>query len=128
MFRILLVTSCLATVAFAQGKKPRERLNAEPGMWVLDGDGRNEKHVCATNEEIEVGGQRNVLTVTGPCKSLRIVGEKNTVNIEITKSVSIKGSHNTVNWQRAPAGKPREYLTGTGNTVTQVVDPKQKQK
>jgi hypothetical protein len=127
MNRILLVTSCLSAVALAQ-PKPREKLVAEPGMWVLDADGRTEKHVCANNEEIEIGGQRNVVTLTGPCKSLRIVGEKNTVNIEVTTSVSVMGSNNTVNWQRSPAGKPRQYLTGSGNTVTQVVDPKQQKK
>lgn len=124
MFRVLLITMCFASLAAAQGKPKREKLVAEPGVWVLEGDGRTEKHACAPAEELELGGDRNVLKVTGPCKSVRIVGDKNTVTLEEVGAVNVKGSGNTVSWQRAPGGQPRQYLTGSDNTVSQFVDPK----
>lgn len=121
---LILLVACLATTALAEKPRAKEEpLVAEKGMWVLDSQHRNEKHVCEPNEEIEINGQSNTVKLTGPCKSVRVTGQGNTVSVEVTGSISVKGTNNTVTWKRATSGgTPRTTTTGTGNTVTRQQD------
>ena len=101
--------------------------NADPapvaadGKWVVQGQGRSEAHVCAVNEDVEVNGQGHSLTFTGPCRTIRVNGQGNTVSTDSAANIVASGMNNSVSWKNGADGKkPKISLSGMGNAAPQV--------
>jgi Protein of unknown function (DUF3060) len=114
-----------ATVKVAPGTVAVENAGPAPvaadGKWVIQGQGRTETHACAANEDIEVNGQGHTLTFTGPCRTLRVNGQGNTVVTDVAASIFANGMNNTVSWKNGADGKkPKISLGGMSNAAPQV--------
>ena len=107
------------TVKVAPGTVAVE--NAGPAPVAADGQGREEAHVCAANEDVEVNGQGHTLTFTGPCRTLRVNGQGNTVTTDQAANIFANGMNNTVSWKNGADGKkPKLSISGIGNAAPQV--------
>lgn len=113
------------TVKVAPGTVAVENAGPSPvaadGKWVVQGQGREEAHVCAANEDIEVNGQGHTLTFTGPCRTIRVNGQGNTVTTDAAANIVANGMNNTVSWKNGTDGKkPKISVSGIGNAVPQL--------
>ncbi|MBL8918302.1 MAG: DUF3060 domain-containing protein [Myxococcaceae bacterium] len=113
-----------ATVKVAPGSVAVENAGPAPtvkdGKWAVQGQGRTETHACTQNEDVEINGQGHTITLTGPCRSVAVNGQGNTVATDVAASIAANGMSNTVTWKQAATGKkPKISIGGMGNSVTQ---------
>lgn len=91
------------------------------GVWTVVGQGRTDAHVCAVNEDVDISGQGHALTLTGPCRSIRVSGQGNELTTDVAGSIQVSGMNNKVSWRAALKGKkPSIKLSGMGNAAPQL--------
>jgi hypothetical protein len=67
---------------------------------------------------VSINGDRNTLTLTGECSTLRVDGNDNIVTVEAVAEISTWGNRNKVTWTRGVGGKPPTISNpGTSNTI-----------
>lgn len=91
------------------------------GVWTVVGQGRTDAHVCAVNEDVDISGQGHALTLTGPCRSIRVSGQGNELTTDVAGNIQVSGMNNKVSWKAALKGKkPSIKLSGMGNAAPQL--------
>ncbi|MBI3184071.1 MAG: DUF3060 domain-containing protein [Myxococcales bacterium] len=110
--RSLVFTSLLlASPAFADGK------------LVINDNGARLDEDCA-GREVVVNGNSASLALRGECKSVKVHGNLNTVQVEAAAKLQVLGNDNRVLWERGAAGKqPAIANLGNRNTVQQGAAP-----
>jgi hypothetical protein len=68
---------------------------------------------CAKFNRVAVNGERNEVTITGPCSQMMINGDNNTVKMDAAAEIVINGEHNKVEYARYANGK-RPFVTDNG--------------
>lgn len=88
--------------------------------WMVDGQDKRLTHACARDEDVNVTGQDNDITLTGPCRHVQVSGQDNRVTTEQATSINASGMKNTVTWRRGPSReqKPRISTSGFDNSVS----------
>ncbi len=66
----------------------------------LTGQAQTLSYECDIGERLELVGADNIVTVTGQCLALSIVGNGNQVDIEVVDDVRIQGDGNDIRWGR----------------------------
>jgi hypothetical protein len=69
-----------------------------------------------TGQDVQVMGNANEATFTGPCGEASIIGADNRVSLENVTTISVVGNHNIVTW-RGP--KPTISNAGEDNQISQ---------
>jgi hypothetical protein len=85
----------------------------------ISGSG-HQRTVACDGRKLEVVGTDHVITATGVCGSVEIVGAGNTVSVEVKPKgrLEITGTNHTVRWKSE--GKISQSVTGIGHKVTRV--------
>jgi hypothetical protein len=67
---------------------------------------RTNQQIACDGRPIQLEGDRGELTLTGPCRLVRITGSHNDVTLDIVPagSIEITGGHNDVNWRQLTSG------------------------
>jgi hypothetical protein len=95
---------CLPVVAY--GQRP-----------VVEGISQRLTLACASGGA-HVQGSGNTVTLTGPCESVLVEGQNNTVHIATLGSLKVAGMGNKVYWSAGIGGAtPKVTKEGMGNTV-----------
>lgn len=83
------------------------------------GDGHHRTIACE-GRAVEVAGVNHVLTFTGNCASLELVGSGNEVTIDLAPRapLSVAGTNHTVRWRSSEA--PRLDLAGVNNRISRL--------
>jgi Protein of unknown function (DUF3060) len=98
----------------------------EPQPPVLSADGvvqyvtsRTKQTIQCDGRPIDLAGNRNFMTLTGPCRFVRVSGAHNDVFIDVIPggTIEITGDHNDVSWRRIEPG-PRPTLEDRGKSNT----------
>lgn len=93
---------------------------AKPSVFVVEGNNQTVSHVCGGPEsgatQVEVKGNNHVVTLTGPCTKLTVVGNGHTVTTEIIGSIQATGNAINVSWKKALSGE-RVQVKKTGNAI-----------
>ena len=68
---------------------------------------------------IDIAGDRNDMTLTGPCQFVRVSGAHNDIYIDVTAhgTIEITGDHNDVSWRQIQPG-PHPNLQDRGQSNT----------
>ena len=84
----------------------------------VTGSGRSESLDCRGGSASVVGSD-DVLTLTGGCTALKVIGSNNRVIVTVAKgaTISVTGSGNTVTWKSDGDAPPQVVQTGSENTV-----------
>ncbi|MFZ5480102.1 MAG: DUF3060 domain-containing protein [Myxococcota bacterium] len=79
---------------------------------------RTVAYACKPDGVVQVLGNGNSVTLTGPCDAVSVTGNDNTVHTEMARTITVAGNQNGVSWQRG-VGKdpPRVQNLGNGNKV-----------
>jgi len=73
---------------------------------------------CNAGDSIEVAGNRNTLTLEGPCAKVIVLGNRNVLKVEQAAKIEAIGNENHVVWQHGPNGHPpRVANVGRNNTI-----------
>jgi hypothetical protein len=98
---------------------------AEPP--VVDADGvthystsRSRQDIVCEGGPIQLDGDRTELTLTGPCRLVRVTGSHNDIETDIVAggTIEITGNHNDVTWhQIEPGSAPQVQNRGQSNTI-----------
>src|SRR5690242_8168497 len=127
MKRLVLLAPLLALLGLAIADR------AAAGNY-LD-SGKTVAHDCAKDPVVNVTGNDNTLTVTGPCTTLNVTGNHNTLTVASVATLNVHGNTNTttvtavdtinaygnqnkVTWTKGVTGKkPTLNNLGTDNKV-----------
>ena len=67
---------------------------------------------------VTINGDKNQVTLTGQCSTLKVNGNENIVNVEAVAEISTWGNRNNVTWRRGAGGKPPKISNpGTANNI-----------
>ncbi len=81
-------------------------------------DNREERTVDCEGRIVEVLGNRNRLTLRGNCAGLRVSGNDNVVEVDLTPIIATTGNENTVRYRDLVDGaRPKVANTGRDNTI-----------
>lgn len=85
----------------------------------ISGSG-HQRTVPCDGRKLEVVGTDHVVTATGVCGTVEILGVGNTVTVEVKPKgkLEITGTDHTVRWKSE--GKIAQSVTGTGHKITRV--------
>ena len=85
----------------------------------ISGSGYQRTFAC-DGRKLEVVDTGHVVTTTGVCGEVEILGVGNVVNVEVKPKgrLSITGTDHTVRWKSD--GKVAQSVTGTGHRITRV--------
>jgi hypothetical protein len=80
---------------------------------------RTKQTVPCDGRPIDIAGDRNDMTLTGPCQFVRISGAHNDIYIDVTPdgTIEITGDHNDVSWRQIQPG-PHANLQDRGQSNT----------
>ncbi len=80
---------------------------------------RAHQNITCEGPPIQLDGDRTELTLTGPCRLVRITGSHNDIftDIDAGGTIEIIGSHNDVTWRQYQPG-PRPQLVNRGESNT----------
>lgn len=106
---------------------------------LLDADQRIVSHDCADDDTVTVDADENVVTISGPCRLVRVKGEQNQITLTSSARIEVTGSQNHVtveavdtmrvpgsqNWityrrtvSRSKGAKPKITSTGHDNVIS----------
>ncbi len=86
---------------FQLGRRERRTEAAPEDAYAqLTGQAQTLSYECDIGERLELVGADNIVTVTGQCLALSIVGNGNQVDIEVVDDVRIQGDSNDIRWGR----------------------------
>ena len=84
------------------------------------GQGLSQAHACRADEDVEISGQGNTVTLTGPCRKVSLTGQGHVVTVDVVGTIEVSGMGNSVTWKTALKGKkPTLSVTGVKNAVKQ---------
>ena len=88
---------------------------------VVDGSRATRSYTCADGQRVVVNGSMLRLTLSGDCGVVDVNGASNTITVDGTEGLHLKGGANTVTWSRNLSGEGTLPVTktGRGNTVRQ---------
>jgi hypothetical protein len=96
----------------------------EPKPPVVTADGtiqyvtsRTKQTVSCDERPVDIASDRNVMTLTGSCRFVRVSGAHNDIFIDVIPggTIEITGDHNDVSWRRIEPG-PRPILQDRGQS------------
>jgi hypothetical protein len=80
---------------------------------------RAKQTVACEGQPIQLEGDRTELSLTGPCRYIRITGSHNDIEADIVPggTIEITGGHNDVTWRQIEPGVPPQLQNrGESNT------------
>jgi hypothetical protein len=114
--RIVLI--CLASGAACTQVPP------QPPVVTADGTihyrtSRTAQKIDCDGRPISLEGDRTEITLTGPCRFVRISGSHNDISVDIVPAgtIEVTGGHNDVSWRLTVPG-PRANLQDQGESNT----------
>jgi hypothetical protein len=81
---------------------------------------RSREIIQCDGKPIQLEGDRTEITLTGPCRFVRITGAHNDIETDIVAggTIEITGSHNDVTWRLIePGSSPQLLNSGESNTL-----------
>lgn len=109
--KLALVFAVASTFALAQD---------DDDGFSVDGQNLTQAHVCRADEDVEISGQGNNVTLTGPCRKVSLTGQGHVVTVDVVGTIEVSGMGNSVTWKTALKGKkPALSVTGVKNAVKQ---------
>ncbi|MBF9223876.1 DUF3060 domain-containing protein [Hymenobacter ruricola] len=81
---------------------------------VIAGNKSVQSRACS-GQDVQVQGDDNQATLTGTCKGLYIIGNRNKTTLENVATIQVTGDDNTVRWRGT---EPEITNIGKGNTIT----------
>ena|SRR5215471_13662087 len=67
---------------------------------------------------VTINGDKNQVTLTGQCSTLRVNGNENIAKVEAVAEITTWGNRNKVTWTRGAGGKPPKISNpGTANII-----------
>ena len=88
--------------------------------FTLTDNGKLLEHTCLEGEHFGVMGNRNVITLHGPCKKLSVVGNQNNLTIDVVGAIDAMGNQNNIAWRAALKGRaPKVDAVGSANSISQ---------
>jgi len=92
-----------------------------PDLIEVVGDGHHRTIPCE-GRAVAVAGVNHVLTFTGECASLEVVGSNNQVTVQLAAGapLSVAGTNHTVRWKSS--APPRLSVEGVNNRVERLRD------
>ena len=80
---------------------------------------RTKQTVPCDGRPIDIAGDRNDMTLTGPCQFVRVSGAHNDIYIDVRAdgTIEITGDHNDVSWRQIQPG-PHPNLQDRGQSNT----------
>lgn len=110
-FKLMLLAAVVSSFAFAE---------EDDEGFSVDGQGLTQSHACRADEDVEISGQGNTVTLTGPCRKVSLSGQGHVVTVEVVGTIEVSGMSNSVTWKTALKGKkPTLSVTGAKNAVKQ---------
>lgn len=72
-----------------------------------------------TAGQAQIAGSNNILTLTGACKKLSVLGSNNAITVALTEDAQVQlvGSNNKITWTTPSGRSPSIQELGSGNTV-----------
>ena len=94
-------------------------MGARADAWLVDGAGKKLSHTCAPNENVNVTGASNTVTLSGPCRNVWVSGSGNRVTTEQAGAIDASGSKNQVKWKAGLTDdrEPQVTTSGFNNSV-----------
>jgi hypothetical protein len=84
-------------------------------------DNREERTVDCEGRTVEVLGNRNRLRLRGSCAGVRVSGNVNVVEVDLTPIIATTGNENTVRYRDLIDGeRPKVANTGRDNTIRRI--------
>ena len=120
---LLKLTAAAAAMALASSAYAQEDAVGEVEMndtqISISGSGHKRTVPC-DGRKLEVVGTDHVVTVTGVCSSVEILGVHNTVTVEVkpTGRLEVTGTDHVVRWKSE--GKISQSVNGIGHKITRV--------
>jgi hypothetical protein len=81
---------------------------------------RSKQNIVCEGQPIQLEGDRTELTLSGPCRLVRITGSHNDIETDIVAggTIEITGDHNDVTWHLIePGPSPQLQNRGESNTL-----------
>jgi hypothetical protein len=113
-----IVLICLASGAACTNEPPKLPVISADGV-VQYTTSRTKATAPCDGRPVDLAGNRTVMTLTGPCRFVRVSGAHNDIFIDVIPggTIEITGDHNDVSWQRIEPG-PRPVLQDRGQSNT----------
>lgn len=109
----------IAALAGCTSARPPAPPATMPDGSVRYADSRLESRIGCGAAPVILAGDRNVLTLQGPCRKVTVAGNRNDVTVNVAPGglIEITGEHNDVTWHQVGEGpRPTLRITGTSNT------------
>ena len=101
---------------FQLGRRDRRAgRKTEDAYAQLTGDAQTLSYECDIGERVELVGADNLVTITGQCLGLNIVGNGNQVDIAVVDDVRIQGEGTDVRWGRGFTLARRDVMQRDGS-------------
>jgi hypothetical protein len=91
--------------------------NRKPADVTID-ENQIKRAIDCKGGGVTINGDKNQLTLTGQCSTLKVNGNENIVSVEAVAEISTWGNRNNVTWRRGAGGKPPKISNpGTANNI-----------
>lgn len=121
---MIFVTACVRLEQVTGGSnelshQARESVVQQGKRLTIQTDKSQQTLVC-DNQDIVIRGRDNMITLTGTCESLEVLGSDNMIRVEQVEAIAVDGDDNMVTWQQGvDADTPTITNTGTDNRIQQ---------
>ncbi len=118
--RLTLISLALCCIGTAQAQPEAVgEVELTDTLVSISGNG-HQRTIACDGRKLEVVGSDHVVTATGVCGAVEVVGANNNVSVEVKPKgkLEIAGTDHTVRWKSE--GKISQSVTGTGHKVTRV--------
>jgi hypothetical protein len=116
---------CLACGIGCTTNPPKPPIVDATGMMHYS-TSRTKQNITCAGQPIQLEGDRTELTLTGPCRFVRIAGSHNDIETDIMPggTIEITGTNNDVTWhQIEPGPSPQLQNRGESNTFHRSSNP-----
>lgn len=110
-WRLAALLTCIATPALAQSQ--------DPNAWEIYG--REARQITCGVRPVLLNGSHSTVTLSGPCRYVRVAGAHNDVILSIIPggTIEITGEHNDVFWHLTnPVATQKPVLLNKGYSNT----------
>jgi hypothetical protein len=82
--------------------------------------GSEARQIACGPRPVLLNGNHTDVTLTGPCRYVRVAGAHNDVTVTVVPggTIEITGEHNDVFWHQQPPNPPRPRLLDSGSSNT----------
>ncbi|SHH09542.1 DUF3060 domain-containing protein [Massilia sp. CF038] len=118
-FAVAAAAMIMMTSAYARQDDAVGEVEMTDKVISISGSG-HQRTVACDGRKLELAGTDNVITATGVCSAVEILGVKNTVSVEVKPKgkLEVTGADHTVTWKSE--GKITQSVAGVGHKITRV--------